>query len=62
MDGAAIELRLPSAEKIERDRTVDDPVGRLSSWQVGGNPLEYNIYQVDVRVFVDEHVQLPPNC
>ena len=60
MDGAAIELRLPGAEKIERDRTVDDPVGRLSSWQVGGNPLEYNIYQVDVRVFVDEHVQLPP--
>lgn len=26
MDGAAIELRLPSAERIERDRNVDNPV------------------------------------
>jgi len=58
MDDAAVELRLPSAEKIEKDRKYDNPVGRLSSW-LDGSPLEYCILQVDVRVFAEARVELP---
>jgi len=60
MADAMIELRLPSTEKIEKDRDDDDPVGRLTSWCTDSTPLEYCIRQVDVRVFADARVDLPP--